>query len=396
MSALKKTAKKVLSCVAKKVIGLANKKTAKTKNILLFCNSDTMIPHLLKYYNAVKDIDCCFYLFMDSHYGNSKSRLNKAAEIAKGTDIIPIAGTKVYTTKWELIVIPDLFLPPYFDKQLVPVLYINHGSHMVSVDDGENTYAYSNTTFEQNGQPKCTAMLEANSRIAELLCKQDKWKNIIKPVGCKDCDEIIAAMANRDEYRKQLGIAQDEIFVMCFGSWRKHSLFHYIDDSFFLQAQELMNKGYVFGLSIHPGEYKRYSDTQEPKGEYIDSMADKGFIIRKPSQDYIPYMIAADIVITDFSTMSEIAILCDKKLILSEFPKGRVWKHSMTAKLKEISPILYDDSDLEQLLNKVVNTDVCKAQSGFKQEIFVSSGEYKQKVLKVTKQLLKIGDSVNE
>ncbi|MBR6408563.1 MAG: hypothetical protein IKS19_08305 [Clostridia bacterium] len=391
MKQLAKIKNSLISPFARAFIKRTNKKSSANDNVLLFCNEDTMIPHLLKYYNAVKDIGCRFFLCVDTHYGNRRQRLEKAREIVKGTKIAPVAGPDLYKTKWSLIVIPDLFLPKFYDKSLAPVLYINHGSHMISVDDGESTYAYSGISLDEKGEPISTAMLEPNRRIAETMQKDEKWKNIVVHVGCKDCGDILEKSRDREKYRIELGIKPDDIFVMCFGSWRRHSLFHYIDERFFSQAQTLMKEGYAFGLSIHPKEYRVYAEGFEPKGEYVDSMRNRGFIVRDPSQDYVPYLIASDVVITDFSTMSELAVLCGRKLIFSDFPKGRVWKHSMTAKLREVSPVLYDDSDLRRLLDLAVTTDVCDLQKPFKDEIFAEPSEYNRRLIEITKRLLKSG-----
>lgn len=44
---------------------------------------------------------------------------------------------------WNLIVCADTFLPFHFCHKDAPAIYINHGLHIISLDGGDNLYAYA-------------------------------------------------------------------------------------------------------------------------------------------------------------------------------------------------------------------------------------------------------------
>ena len=205
----------------------------KKKNILLYCASPTMEQHILDYYHQIKDDNYNIYLFYPSRPFKDNKNALFYRRILK-TNIKVIGWLKFCFSSWDLIVSADLSLP-YFTNKEVPLLYINHGLHIVSYDNGKTLYAYGTQSKDKSGKPKFNIMLEPNKRIAEYMTDHDKtFKNVIKWSGYKFAPGIIKAKDNYYNYRQQLGVSHDITLVGVFGSWNKDSLFHVLGEEFLL------------------------------------------------------------------------------------------------------------------------------------------------------------------
>ncbi len=304
------------------------------KYVLLYCESSTMKPHIMDYYNCVRNMNNVqFYIYYPDQWDNDTPIGVKALRSRSAALVMP----------WDLVVCADAKVPLYYNKGEAELLYINHGLHMISYDGGDTLYAYA----EGNG--KFSAMIEPNKRYADEMALRFPSDLIIHS-GYKNAENIVREIHNRTLYRQQLGVAE-EILIAVFGTWGADSLFHRVGNALVTKAEQLMKDGYRFVLSIHPKEYARYDQTTVPLGDYVESLASKGFIIRNPRESSIKYMVAADVVICDYSTLCEEAMIAGKPVILSDFPMARVWKESIIARYMKRGLVFNASSNLGELIN---------------------------------------------
>ena len=196
------------------------------------------------------------------------------------------------------------------------------------------------------------------------------------------------ASLKKEEYQKELGILPGKKVVSVWGSWNKESLFHVLGPKLFDICSDLKQKGYTFIFSIHPREYQRYSDEIEPLGMLVEKQREEGFLVRSPGEDWLPYMMASDLILVDYSAMLSLAVLAGKKVILSDFPEERIWKKSMYYEIKQIFPVLKEVNQLEDALQKIENTDKYdKEILRFQDQLYVSKEEYKRFIQDVVMEL---------
>jgi len=148
-------------------------------------------------------------------------------------------------------------------------------------------------------------------------------------------------------------VAPDGCLVGLFGTWRENSLFHTLGEEIFDACGNLRSYGYQFLFSIHPNEYAPYDPGIHPMGPLVEAQRERGMLVRSPQEDFLPYMAACDIVISDFSSMAESAVLAKRKLIFSPFPDGMVWKRSLTAQARKRLPTLGSHESLKFTLDEV-------------------------------------------
>jgi CDP-glycerol glycerophosphotransferase (TagB/SpsB family) len=231
-------------------------------------------------------------------------------------------------------------------------------------------------------------MIEPNKRYAEEMARSYPSDTIVHS-GYKNAEGLIKESGNKSLYRQQLGISEDEKLIAVFGTWGPDSLFHRVGNSLITGAEQLMKDGYRFILSIHPKEYSRYDQTTEPLGDYIESLSSKGFIIRNPKESSVRYMAAADVVICDYSTLCEEAMIAGKPVILSDFPMERVWKESIIAKYQKRGLVFGNESNLRELIDLALSdTELMKYSSELVRDLMPPKQGYAGAICEVTKNLL--------
>ena len=343
------------------------------KDILLYCESLTMKPHIMDYYNCVRGVsNTRFFIYYPDNWDN---------EVPDGVSLVS-SHFMALNRPWDLLVCADADVPLYYNKREAGLIYINHGLHIISYDCGDTLYAYD------RGKGMFNAMLEANKSYADMLQIKYPEENICY-TGYKKAEVIRSLLNEKDNYKRELGFDDDAKVIAVFGSWGLDSLFHTVGKELIFQAEKMIADNYRFILSIHPKEYTKYDDAITPLGEYIESLAERGFVIRNPKEPSLDYMIAADVVICDYSSLCEEAMLAGKPIILSDFPSDRVWRHSIIAEYQKNGPTFFRDSDLRTLITKIIeNEDLVDYSSSLVTDLMPPAQGYAMAVYEVTQKVL--------
>lgn len=378
--------------IGREISGIINKNSNLNaeKRILLFCSSKTMEEHVLNFYEQIRDIEKykCYLYFGEKYEKKSKHNIKDTLLAGQNISVIN-SGWKLYFRRWNLIVCPDLGYPFWIKKTTIPTLYIGHGAGGISYDGGEHTYDYSIYSLDEYGNPMFDIMLEPNKETARIMMNDPVYGKVIRSNGYRFAYKFKDAALRKNEYRKQLHISDNTKLISVWGSWNKDSLFHVLGEQIFDECRKLKEKGYEFVFSIHPLEYQKYSDDIEPMGMLVEQQRKKGFLVRSPHEDWMPFMIASDMVIVDYSAMLSLAVLAGKKVILSSFPNERIWKKSMHYELKQIFPILDNVSQIEETLKLVEETvDYEEHIKRFQEQLYVSQDEYRKFIRNIVEELI--------
>lgn len=376
---------KWVSCL----INRKRRKKRKEYRILLFCNSSTMEEHLLNYMEQIENGPYQFFIFFGTGYKDgAEHRLEDT--LFRGKRIIPLVHLwQMFCRYWDLIVCPDLDYPFWLFKGTIPLLYIGHGISNVSYDRGKTVYDYGPESYDENGEFLFDKVLEPNRRIAALMKESDrKFGNLICHTGYRFAGKIKEESEKGALYREQFNLPEDRPVVSFFGSWNRESLFHVLGEGLFEVCDRLKDR-YSFIFSIHPREYQQYDPEVKPMGALVERQREKGFVVRSPGEDWIPYIMASDVAVVDYSTMMSLAILAGKKVIVSEFPDEKVGACSLAYQVKRTFPVLKDAMELETALKQVLEVPVFEQMAErFQEELYVSSEEYKKKIQRITEEMI--------
>lgn len=382
----------LLFLLGREISGFINGHSCETnkKSILLFCQSQTMEEHLLNYMEQLEDEPIYhFYLYFGEGYPD-KEKHDRQKTMFKDKEIETIRNLwKLYVKKWSLIVCPDMDYPFWVKRGTIPIIYIGHGSGGISYDGGEHSYDYSDASLDANGKPAFDIMLEPNRETASFMKKDPVYGKVIRCGGYRFAYKIKEASLKQAFYRKQLGISDKKIVVSIWGSWNKDSLFHVLGEKLFDVCNKLKNEKYEFIFSIHPREYQKYDDDLQPLGDAVEAQRENGFLVRSPGEDWLPYMMASDIVLVDYSSMLSLAVLAGKKVILSDFPDERLWKKSMYYEIKKTFPVLHQAEELGNVLKLMEESEYYKKEiQRFQEQLYASREEYKKFIKSVTEELV--------
>lgn len=364
----------------------------KNKKVLLISYYAAYDEHVIKYYDCLEDKKNIKFYFIDRN--NSKERRDLSFLGNRDIKVIRFRGTFLtYICRfWDLIVLPCHLLGNGDDVlyDYIPTLFIFHGTSSI-LTNGE-LFAYKKTsTLNSRGVCKYSLMLENNRILADELNKTKEFHNKIVFTGSASADLITDAIDKKEDYRKKIGIKPDEIVVFIYSTWNTESLFHVLGEEFLEKIKSVKSIGgkeVKFILSIHPKEYTDYSPVVKSMGKTVDSYACSHIIIRKPEDDWLPYLISSDIVIGDYSSMFDYSVLANKKIILSSVSNIVMSEYSIIKKGYESLPVIDKNSNIEEVLENVYNKPINENLKNIRMQIYTEKGFYGKVVSKVTEDLL--------
>ena len=355
------------------------------KQILLYVNNHAMTAHIRRYAEPLLENRQYSFFLCYPDFPREEDPANEFQQFVWKHNIPLVQHPERHA--WDLIVCADMRTPASFTRYMTPILYVNHGLHIISMDGGETLYCYGEYARGEDGKPKFSAMCEANTSIAEEMKKEDpEMAKVIRHTGYKFYRDVELALGKREQYRRLLGVSPDVCLVGLFGSWREHSLFHALGEGIFDACQECRGAGYQFLFSIHPNEYSVYDEAITPMGERVEAQRERGMLVRSPKEDFAPYMAACDIVISDFSSMAENAMLMGRKLAFSPYPEGMVWKHSLTAEARRLLPTMETPAGLKELLDSLRSAPADTFIAAGRAQLICS--EHDERMAALTRELL--------
>ena len=117
----------------------------------------------------------------------------------------------------------------------------------------------------------------------------------------------------------------------------------------------------------------------------MDEQRKHGFLVRSPREDWLPYMMASDMIVADYTTMTALAILADKKVVLSDFPDSRIWEKSIYYEMKR----RHTAAELEQKLKEAASGEKCKGLVlKCKEDLYVTYDQYQKTVKRITSEMM--------
>lgn len=327
--------------------------------VLLSCESVQSAEHLKRFSEVFKNDPRVRFKVMVEAYAKKVPSLY--AGVRKFLPFPEVSNLRAYLCEWDMVVVAD-----HSRHQLMsvprkcPVVYIGHGPQNKSRPRNETTRAYSDFAFNRwsilnfyrKKQPIYSLMLEGEGKVRDLAIETNpSLSDVIVVVGNMVYDSILSQTDRREEFRHRLGIGSNEIAVFVLSTWRPECLIESVGDEFLEESRKLLSE-FKFIISVHPNEYVPEHSGQRVWGEYLPTQRKYGYIIREPDEDFIPYMVACDIVLTDHTCLADYAILLQKPTICVPVSHEYIWKGSITWQLYQFAPILNDMRNLREALLK--------------------------------------------
>lgn len=332
------------------------------RDIILYCKTVQEAQHLKSFSEVFSnDYRLRFKVMVEA---SGKMAPSLYTRIHKLLPFPEVPNLCAYLYEWDMIVVADhprhqLMLDP----RKCPTVYIGHGAANKSRPGTDETRPYGKYAFKKLSALSCrrkrkplySRMFVGDEVIRDLAVKTAPSLNdSIVVTGKLMYDSVLSQVEHREEFRRRLGIGRDTTAVFVLSTWRPDSLIESVGDAFLEESRKLLTE-FKFIISVHPNEYVAERPGQRVWGEYLCAQRKYGYIIREPDEDFIPYMVACDIVLTDHTCLADYAILLQKPIICVPVNHEYIWKGSITWQLYQFAPILNDMRNLREALLKAKN-----------------------------------------
>jgi hypothetical protein len=357
------------------------------KKILLVAQNKIAADHIRLVWESLKNDDNLEFFVTDDRFFNKRISKDEL------TDIVPVKNVHISYASiryWDLIIYVNhpwdlgvwLFVP------FIKKIFINHGICTGKINNpyGEDGVYGKSRVLRPFAKPFYDKMFAASSFEKELAIMQTpELKSHIAVTGFLRADIIEELQKKRAEIRKRLGYAEEDIVVHIISTWGASSLFQTIGEELLLQAAKLTNK-YNFMFSLHP-RHDEFGDVKGRKREDILKIYDSKRIRSLNKLEWDEYVVAADIAVSDHTSLCLYYVLLNKPVILVPVQEDAYLKESAFDRLIKIAPICEQPEQLEKLIEIARLSKTEKIYIGLKELIRDYQGsaaeQYKKEIYKI-------------
>ncbi|MFJ9696141.1 hypothetical protein [Kitasatospora sp. NPDC101183] len=240
------------------------------------------------------------------------------------------------------------------DQLRGPVVRLPHGAgHQklapVGADGRRSVSGLGREFLVWKDRLNCTSFALAHHEdLAELADSCPEALGIAEVVGDGDHDRLAASLAHRSEYRRALGIREDERLVLVCSTWGTGSVFGQPDSLFPRLATELPAERYRTALLVHPNVWSGHGSWQVRS--WVEATTRGSVTLVTPEADWRPLLAAADFVIGDHGSLTLYSTVTRAPVLLARFPSQDINHRSPGAVLARTAPALSPARPLDQQL----------------------------------------------
>jgi GNAT superfamily N-acetyltransferase len=359
-----------------------------SRDILLCCNTPLMTDYLGPFWEVFReDNRLKFYVVFLTPYAFKHSD-SDLQYMRKQLPVSEVSTRWAYARAWDLVVCADHCFGNA--RRRSPAVYIGHGPKCKVIPGDVSEYAYGKNAFDRKGRLLYRRIFEERQTDRDRAIQENKvLRDAVVVVGNLENDRVLAQVGRRDEFRRQLGYVPEDVVVFILSTWGDRCLWNVIGDELLAEARNLREE-FKFILSAHPHEYRPKPAGQRVWGEYLRLQRVYGFVVREPSESWIPYMIACDVVLSDYTGLIEYAALLEKPIVLTPVAEELIWKDSLTWKIRQFALILSDARMLRECLLKTKDGYPFEKLHELAQTIHPHPGEAAKRIRKEIYDLLGI------
>lgn len=363
-----------------------------THDVLFLCQNGLMADYLGPIWEILRDEERLRFFVTFPR----DARI--AHEVEKILRQLPVEAIRMGAAEcrpWDLIVTADHGYAKLATRKRCPVIYTGHGMTGKVVEGEGADYSYGPRAKLSDGTPRYSAMLEASHANRDRIQAHDPMlAQTMQVVGSLQDDRLLARQEERDAMRAELGFAAQDRVVLIQSSWGRDSLVHTVGDTLLASAQE--SKSSRFILSVHPHEYRPTEDGSPSWGARVRALGEEGFVVREPGQDWIPYLLASDLVISDHTSLVIYGALIAKPTLWVPVPEACIQAGTALARLRALSPVYAPGQDLEAQIEQTLRNYPHADVEALAHEINAEPGQARTRIRALVGELLGIPDLAEE
>jgi len=272
------------------------------------------------------------------------------------------------TSNWDLISFPSHCLGQLFHPS-IPKIYIAHGLENGKKIGGGVGYVYGWKSILKDQESYYTKIL-ATSYDEFNIARADKhgraFTNKIIVTSEAMALKLLKTNQDREKIRADLGIKSNERkAILIMSTWGADSLLFTIWQAIIERAVKLTTK-YRFFIFAHAHNFE-HKDTLS----ILNEIKSKGIEVIDPGpSSWVPYAVAADLAISDKTSLSLYFSLLHKPIIFTHIDEEEFVEGTPFIRLYNMSPKLIDPEKLEDLIEKCLRSDYSCPTKFFAEQTF--------------------------
>lgn len=298
------------------------------RDILLVCSNSLNADYLADLWSLVRDDR---RLRFHLHEASGPDRSDAHDHIRRKLPLPQVSKSWARVRPWDLIVTADHDHGDLVHPGLGPTLRIQHGIAAGGRVNGKE-YTFGERAFDPRGRPRYRRMFVSSDANRQRAVEVNpRWDDVIAVVGDLQDDRLLGLVPRRAAIRRSLGLRDADRAVFVLSTWGPHSLFNTMGGAILDEARNLYGE-FRFILNVHPHEYRPRPDGRQDWGGYLRSQREHGFLVRDPSDDWMPYLVACDVVLTDRTSLALHAAVLRRPTVYVPMadelldPQGLAWR----------------------------------------------------------------------
>lgn len=283
-------------CEILKSIGLGSSQ----KQVLFVGESQLMVSYLKEIWQRLNDDRLSLNVTFDTEIDSKVIIAETAVFAASPKRIRRVSYRFAMIWPWDLIVFADCTTAWKSFSGKLKKLKVDHGINAGKLSRNGGGRQWSEWLVKKNKTPAFDMIFTPDENMktnGEMKCPF--YRGRIAAVGNLRFDNLLEACQNRKQIKKEFGFHEGKKVVLCISSWGPKSLLHTVGEQLYLECSKLADK-YYFILTAHPNNYDRDKT-------WIDVMQKQkcwGAEVLSPNEDYVNSLSIADVLITDFTSLS--------------------------------------------------------------------------------------------
>lgn len=305
----------------------------KNKAVLLVGTSEVTVDYLLDINEIIKDLgdEKTFMLVSRECQKFAQTKLSRRHE---KINLIPLI--RALCIPWDLIIFSDHNNTIWFHP-CIPKIRCVHGLY-----SGKNfghpgsSYVYGQSALDRTGNLVYDLMFIEGSYIRNVLSyKNPALKGRMTVVGNLMADNLIALNQKREMIRQDLGIRKGDQVLLIFSTWGPHSLIQRFG-TILLDNILKVSETYKVYLLIHPLNDRSEFPDKDAIFEFLELHHERTARRVDPFVSPLPYLVAADVVLTDHTSLFLYYALLKKPYLFVPLLTEYIENESLTLKFYEL------------------------------------------------------------
>ncbi|WP_324785847.1 hypothetical protein [Streptomyces sp. H51] len=231
--------------------------------------------------------------------------------------------------------------PRGVERISAPLITLPHGAgYLKRLDSGPHTgvAGLRRQDLAPGGRLPAAVVVPHHAELAVLARHCPEALPLAHVVGDPVHDRIAASLPLRADYRRALGLADDERLVVVVSTWGTRSSFGRLDALLPRLVAELPPGRFRCVVLVHPNVWSGHGAWQVRA--WLARCAGRGVTLVPPEADWRSVLIAADWIIGDHGSVTLYGTLTGAPILLASAPEREINPASPAAALAVTAPFL--------------------------------------------------------